>query len=135
MKAGLLAEPENAALNYFAGLALNLMQRYGEAIPYLDRAAKANPDDIPGRNEQAWAYFATGRGGEAVAIYRRIMEKHPKEITTCMNLALVYERTQKELGQEQWRSCKQIYDSDPAAFRDFHDPIMQGLLRTSAAEP
>ncbi len=130
LKAGLELEPENMQLNFFAGLALNMMRRYQEAIPYLDRVAAHNPDDIPDRNEQAWAYFAVGRAEDAIAIYRQVLERHPKEITTCMNLALAYENSRSGLAYPQWQSCRQIYESDPQAYQGFYPGIEQGLLRT-----
>jgi tetratricopeptide (TPR) repeat protein len=129
LKQGLSLAPEDFGLNYYTGLALNSLQRYPEALPYLEKAARLEPEDIPNSNEQAWAYFATGRSGEAIAIYRQVLAKHPKEITTCMNLALVYELSKSELAYPQWQSCGEICKSDPKAYELFYPEIEQALSR------
>ena len=43
LKAGLVLDPENISMNYYAGLALSMMRRYQEAIPYLDRWRRGIP--------------------------------------------------------------------------------------------
>ncbi len=129
LEQGLSLAPEDFGLNYYTGLALNSLQRYPEALPHLEKAARLEPEDIPNLNEQAWAYFSTGRTGEAIEIYRRILAKHPREITTCMNLALVYELSKSELAYPQWQTCGELTKSDPYAYEQFYPEIEQALSR------
>ena len=121
--------PKNFSLNSNLGLALSYLKRYPEALPYLEAAARLKPGDIPNRNEQAWAYFATGRTEDAVEIYRQVLQRHPQEITTCMNLALVYEQSGSGLARGQWQSCRELANTDPQKFQAFLPEIEKALSR------
>src|SRR6185436_7058317 len=64
----LAAEPENAALRAFAGLAAARSGDPAGAIPHFRHAVAADPGDVPARLNLATALLATGALDEAGAL-------------------------------------------------------------------
>jgi tetratricopeptide (TPR) repeat protein len=58
-----------------AGIYREKLGRAAEAIPYLERAEQAAPDDVAVAETLAELYFAAGRGADAERLSRKLVEK------------------------------------------------------------
>jgi len=72
---------------YLWGEGLRAMQRYGEAVMPLERAAKAAPDDIRVRIALGWCYKRTGRLDLAINALEQALRVDPAEPLLRYNLA------------------------------------------------
>lgn len=70
------------------GMALNAEERYAEAIPYLQRALKIEPDRATTLFDLAHAYEKTGRIDEAIERYREGLKIAPQDASALTNLGL-----------------------------------------------
>ncbi len=102
--------------------------RPADAIPYLERAEQAAPDDATVAETLADLYFAAGRGGDAERLYRKLVEK-ARASRRSKDVA----RFQQRLGAlreaagdlpEALKAYEDAFRIDPA-----NAPTMAGLAR------
>lgn len=72
---------------YLTGQALRVMERYQEAISYLEQAAENDPDDIHIWLALGWCYKRTGRLDLAIESLERAMEFDDEQAIIYYNLA------------------------------------------------
>ena len=84
-----LGDPANfsAGAFYLQGEALKSMERYGEALVPLARAAELAPDDVHVRLATAWCYKRTDRIDLAIAAMEEAVSVEPGEAILHYNLA------------------------------------------------
>ncbi len=126
---GVQLTPGDLNLNFYLGWTLNMLSRYQEAKPYLEKVAKERPDSILNQFQLARADAVTGQPDRAIEIFERILEKNPQQITACIDLAKVYELTASPRAHQQWQTCWQIYQTDPRQFQDQAAEISRFLNR------
>lgn len=73
--------------NFLAGMALRELNRFNEAIPYLERAMVLIPDDIHIYLAMAWCYKRTGMLPLAIDALERAVEVDDREAILHYNLA------------------------------------------------
>ncbi len=123
-------EPDNPELNYNLGWTLNVLQRFAEALPYLEKSASMEPGAVATQIQLGRAYAMTGQTGKGLEIFRAILEKDSRQITACMDIAKVHELILRSgEAAEAWERCWAIYQSDPQAFQMFGADISQALER------
>ena len=92
---GLSFAPENPyLLGHYAALLIKL-QRYAEAVPYAERAARRAPDSADALALAGFAYFLADRSRDAVPAWKRSLELRPND-TVRQYLA----RAERELAAE-----------------------------------
>jgi tetratricopeptide (TPR) repeat protein len=91
-------KPNDSDALYFAGEWHVRLQRYSEAIPYLERLTIQCPDDQYGWFYLAVCYTETRQYGKAVDAYEnRILPLDPDNVDVMNNLAYVY----REMGDNE----------------------------------
>jgi tetratricopeptide (TPR) repeat protein len=78
---GLRADPDSPDLLYNAGITMNRLGRYRDAIPYFDRLVTLRPDDANARFTRAQILLNSKEPVKAIADYRKALElgvKKPK---------------------------------------------------------
>jgi tetratricopeptide (TPR) repeat protein len=126
---GVQLAPGDLNLNFYLGWTLNMLFRYQEAKPYLEKVAKARPDFIQNQILLARTEAKTGQPDRAIEIFERMLEKNPKQITACIDLAKVYELIASPRAHQQWQKCWQIYQTNPQRFQDQAAEISRSLNR------
>ncbi len=122
--------PEDPEMNYYLGWTLNMLQRFAEAKPYLEKSVKGDPKAIWPQIQLGRAYAMTGDTDRGLGIFRSLLERNPYELTACMDIAKVYELILKSPNaSEQWQKCWEIYQSNPRAFQPQAEEISQALKR------
>jgi tetratricopeptide (TPR) repeat protein len=91
--------PDDPFLNQLLGAALLRLQRFPEAIPYLERAAAMKPLDVTYQSNLAYAYMQAGRDEEALEILRRLEVMDPENPA----IRQVRERVERRLGEKRVR--------------------------------
>jgi len=127
---GIKLIPNDAEMNYYLGWTLNILQRFAEARPYLEKAAQRDPRAVGPQIQLGRAYAMTGEVDQGLKLFRGILEKNPYELTACMDIAKVYELIlQSPNAAEQWRRCDEIYRRNPAMFKPQESEILSALER------
>jgi tetratricopeptide (TPR) repeat protein len=85
-KAGPSPEDLGSILCY-SGFCLKELGRYDEAIPVLERAADADPEETEILNLLGYCYYKVARHEEAVRCFRRIIKLDPRSAIDHANLA------------------------------------------------
>lgn len=75
----LTTQPNNANAHWIAGAASHGKGDVARAILELQTAIRLEPDFPEAQNELAGAYAAAHRTDDALALYRRVLEKHPDD--------------------------------------------------------
>ena len=78
----LLLRPQDAGLHHALGLALVRLKRPDEALDELRRAAELDPGEARYAYVYAVALHSAGRGGEAVAVLKDNLARHPNDRDT-----------------------------------------------------
>jgi len=126
---GIKLEPENEEFNFYLGATLNLLLRYQDALPYLEKAAAKQPGFALNQIELARALASTGNPGRAMTIFQDIFNQFPDQINVCMDLAKVYEMIKIELADDQWKKCYNIYQTNPKGYAAEGAEILKALQR------
>ncbi len=87
-----------ARLELLAGQALSDMGRAKEALPHLDAAIAAAPDELQPRYERGLALFELCRFPEAEHALREVLARDPKDAFAHQQLGLVLEQLGDEKG-------------------------------------
>ncbi len=69
--------PDDPFLNQLLGAAFLRLERWADAIPYLERAAEVRPDDLTYQSNLAFAYEQSGRLSHALAVLDRLLAADP----------------------------------------------------------
>ncbi|MEZ5292954.1 MAG: tetratricopeptide repeat protein [Vicinamibacterales bacterium] len=83
----LAADPARATARVNRGMALVQLGRTAAAVSDLESAVAAGNDDLAVANALAFAWAATGRGDDAIALLRESLARHADDPTTSANLA------------------------------------------------
>src|SRR5262249_37235786 len=85
------------------------------ALPLLTAAVKAHPDDIPGREGEAYALWLQGRQKDALAAYAAVLARAPQRETTLADaatLAEMLDEPQTAIGY--WQRAVAVNPWEPA---------------------
>jgi Flp pilus assembly protein TadD len=74
---GLVATPDSASLHFEAGRDAARAGRYDDAIPHLEFAIRARPEESAAPCELATIYFATNRADAGLAVLDRLLQAQP----------------------------------------------------------
>jgi tetratricopeptide (TPR) repeat protein len=120
--------PDYPDMNFSLGKTLNLLQRYREAKPFLEKANRLQPGFSPFQIQLARAYARTGESEQAIQLYKQVLKEYPKEIIACMELAKTYGSISKSSdAHQQWQNCWGIYQTNPEFFKPYAEEILRGL--------
>jgi ribosomal protein S12 methylthiotransferase accessory factor len=72
------AKEDLGRILFYIGTCLKEMERFDEAIDVLERAVRADPEDILNHNLLGFCYYKIKRHEEAVACFRRAVELDPR---------------------------------------------------------
>jgi ribosomal protein S12 methylthiotransferase accessory factor len=124
-EAGPLPEETGNAL-FYTGYCLKQLERCGEAIPLLERAAELDPGGIDVLNLLGFCYYKAARHREAVDCFERAIRIDPRSAIDHANLA----RNLAELGrvEEAIESYRRALALDP------HIGFARDQLRKLGAE-
>ncbi|MDX2052067.1 MAG: tetratricopeptide repeat protein [Polyangiaceae bacterium] len=86
-------ESEDFLFHLYRGSELLQDNCVAEAKEELERAFKLQPQDLEGQSLLGVVYFRLGLYPRAIAIYREMIERCPKEATPRVNLALCFLKT------------------------------------------
>jgi len=92
--------PDDPFLNQLLGAAFLRMKRWNDAIPYLERAATARPDDATYQSNLVFAYEQSGRYRDALAALDRLHAVDPR----LPGLDAVRQRIEQEMAEKGKRS-------------------------------
>jgi tetratricopeptide (TPR) repeat protein len=95
LKVAIALEPGNGSANLEYGRTLESAKRDEDATPFLEQAAKSNPD-LPGvQDELAMALQRLGRQQEAIPWFQKALEREPHNVSIFTNLGLALTLTGK----------------------------------------
>ncbi|MGQ9575521.1 MAG: TPR end-of-group domain-containing protein [Thermoguttaceae bacterium] len=125
---------------YLRGEALRWLERYEEALPFLEKAAQALPEDIHVWLALGWCYKRTGRIDRAVEAMQQALKAKPREALLHYNLACYLSLAgQRERALEHLAKAfaldpeyRQLVPGEPDFDPLRSDPQFQALLDTSA---
>src|SRR5262249_13859577 len=89
LRMAIAASPRDAGLHHALGLVLTRLKRPEEALVELQRAAELEPERARYAYVYAVALNSAGRGGEAIAVLKASLARHPGDrhtlqaLTTC----------------------------------------------------
>ncbi len=104
--------PDSAPASLFYGLSLLNLQRPKEALPYLNRASRAHPDDVMVLSAIARADVACNQVPAANEVFRRVTRLDPKNAQAWYGLGI----TDRLLAEAKLKAARQT-GSDPVAAR------------------
>src|SRR3984893_16444002 len=82
LRAALAASPRDAGLHHALGLVLTRLKRPEDALVELQRAAELEPERARYAYVYAVALNSAGRGGEAIAVLKESLARHPRDRDT-----------------------------------------------------
>lgn len=86
--------PDDPFLNQLLGAAFLKLQRWRDAVPYLEKAAEARPNDVNYQSNLIFAYERNGQYADALGALRRLHEIDP----SIPGLDRVKERIESEMA-------------------------------------
>ena len=86
LRAAIAGSPRDAGLHHSLGLALTRLKRPAEALGELQRAADLEPERVRYAYVYAVGLHSAGRGGEAMAVLKEILARHPGDRETLLAL-------------------------------------------------
>ena len=84
--------PENYAGKYEIGRIYFDMHKFDQALPYVQQAAKGNPDNIWYQKLYATCLSATANYKNAAEVYAGMAKKNPEDVDALMNEAWMFEQ-------------------------------------------
>ena len=103
--------PESAELNYWFGVTLLGLDNPAAAIPFLEKAVKADPTVLPAHKDLARACLRVGQIEKAMP-HLKVALPVDEEGSLYYQLALAYRRAgQKELAKETLNKFQEIQNS------------------------
>ena len=103
--------PESAELNYWFGVTLLGLDNPAAAIPFLEKAVKADPTVLPAHKDLARAYLRVGQIERAMP-HLKVALPVDEEGSLYYQLALAYRRAgQKELAKKTLNKFQEIQNS------------------------
>ncbi len=123
--------PENAFAHYNLAQALQMQQRYLEAVPEYEAAIRLIPDFIEAHTNLGAALQHLGRGPEAEAQYQLALRYDNRPVETLVNLGSLL------LAQGRWEEAGRVYmkllEFEPER-TDAHVNLAQALFRLGKTE-
>jgi Flp pilus assembly protein TadD len=86
LRAAVVASPRDAGLHHSLGLALTRLKRPADALTELARAAELEPERARYAYVYAVGLHSAGRAGEAMAVLKDILARHPGDRETLLAL-------------------------------------------------
>jgi tetratricopeptide (TPR) repeat protein len=140
-------DPSLGNAHGWLGMALALAGRPEEAIVSLEKALRLSPHS-PGKGlffeSMAWAHFAAGRYGEAVAWARRTLEFDPRDDLAYRTLAASYAQlgrleearkaVEEGLRLDPDLSLRKVRQQNPTTDADFMARWLDGLRKAGVKE-
>jgi tetratricopeptide (TPR) repeat protein len=112
--AALSQSPDSGPASLFYGLSLLNLQRPKEALPYLERASRARPDDPMVLSALARANVACNRISSANEMFRRVTHLDPKNAQAWYGLGI----TDRLLAEAKLKAARQNGSGSEEARRD-----------------
>ncbi|HSD09968.1 MAG TPA: tetratricopeptide repeat protein [Candidatus Binatia bacterium] len=92
--------PDDPFLNQLLGATFLRLKRWQDAVPYLERAARARPNDVNYQSNLVFAYEQSGRYADALGALDRLRALEPQ----MPELDRVKQRIEKEMAGKRERS-------------------------------
>jgi TolB-like protein/class 3 adenylate cyclase/thioredoxin-like negative regulator of GroEL len=104
--------PNSALACFMLGAALCASERFEEAIPHLNKSLRLSPIPI-GQSliNLAGAYRALGRYDEAIATYKKLLQREPDYLPAHIGLAAIYVRVGRQ--EEARAEAAEVMRIDP----------------------
>jgi tetratricopeptide (TPR) repeat protein len=101
------------------------LQAYEQAIPYLEEAARINPDDENLQTKLARCYIQTNRLDSAIQQYKTVIKDQPNRLSSYYNLARAYRLTgQKDLALETLLQIQEKDETNPRLYFSLADAYL-----------
>ncbi|MCX7981963.1 MAG: tetratricopeptide repeat protein [Syntrophales bacterium] len=111
-------KPQYSIIHYNMGYTLNLLKRHAEALPYLENALKMGFKLEDTLLQIGHAHEKLGNWDEAIASYRKIIEKKPSSLAGFRALAYALEAVGKtEEAQKEWKKIIISFPGDVLALK------------------
>ena len=89
LRAAIAVTPADAGLHYALGLTLNRLKRTEDSLVELGRAAELDPNNARYAYVYAVGLHSAGRVGDAIAILKGNLDKHPADRDSLLALVTV----------------------------------------------
>ena len=84
--------PNSAVANFVFGMVLRNAGRYGEAIPFLEKAIRLEPiTPVNFLNNLAWAYTSLAQYEKALPLWNKAIEKNPDYLFAYQGLTVAHQ--------------------------------------------
>jgi tetratricopeptide (TPR) repeat protein len=120
-------EPRNFDAQYGHGLALQMLNRFIEAVRAYHRALTIDPDSVKANLNIAVTYLQMNEARSAVTFAERAVELEPGNGSARINLGAAYEKVgDNAKAIEQYLAAMELVEHTP--------PLMMNLINALAAE-
>lgn len=120
-------EPRNFDAQYGHGLALQMLNRFIEAVRAYHRALTIDPESIKANLNLAVTYLQMNEAATAIAFAEKAVQLDPSNGSARINLGAAYEKTGRNLDAiEQYTAAMELVESSPE--------LMMNLINVLAAE-
>lgn len=120
-------EPRNFDAQYGHGLALQMLNRFLEAVRAYHRALTIDPDSVKANLNIAVTYLQMNEAQSAVTFAERAVELEPGNGSARINLGAAYEKVGNNAKAiEQYLAAMELVEHTP--------PLMMNLINALAAE-
>lgn len=127
---GLKYNSEDPDLIHNIGSTLMKLNRYQEALPYLEKYARIKPESLPNQTRLGLALALTGNPDRGIRILQGVLNISPDQIDACVNLAKVYEMINaNQEAYKQWQRCIEIFQQNPIKYKSAAFDISESLKR------
>lgn len=107
-------EPDNAqALNALGYTLADRTTRYQEALGYIERAFKLEPEDPAILDSMGWVHYRLGKSEEAVRFLRRAIELSPEAEIAAHLGEVLWAAGQHQAAREVWSQALKTDTEDP----------------------
>jgi len=86
------------SVDHYTGRAYLELHDYGDAVEALERAAAVRPDDVATQNALWQAYRGTGQSAKALAAFKRVVRRDPRQLSTLRPQEVVERRRERAIA-------------------------------------
>lgn len=136
-RAELAVDPSHFESNLFLGDLLREGGQAGEALPFLERAARLRPDDLAAKFSLGALYVALGRAEEALPLLEQVAKVAPEHLQTQMQLAVAYHRLGRAEDSARARAAvgRIQGEGESRFFKGVSDALGRLLGKTAPVSP
>jgi tetratricopeptide (TPR) repeat protein len=133
----LAVNPSHLESTLLLGELLRQEARYGEALPYVEHAARLRGDDLAVRFSRGALYLALGRTEESLPLLEQVAGAVPDHIQAHMQLAVAYHRLGRaeDATRERETVGRLLTQSESRFFSTVSEGMAKLIGKTAPATP